>query len=102
MREHRRNCYGTGYRRIRDAIVKEDRMARNMGVDVQAKHSGLQARHWKMALQSAAVVVSNYWRLAQANAKSVIFAKEWTKDLNDVLNFPSKVTLAPRMPAETS
>ena len=62
-------------------------MDKNAGVDVQAKHSGLQARHWKMALQSAAIVVSNYWRLAQANAKSVIFAKEWTKDLNDVERF---------------
>lgn len=87
MREHRRNCCGTGYRRIRDAIVKKDRMDKNAGVDVQAKHSCLQARHWKMALQSAAIVVSNYWRLAQANAKSVIFAKEWTKELNDVERF---------------
>ena len=72
MREHRRNCYGTGYRKIRDAIVKKDRMDKNAGVDVQAKHFGLQARHWKMALQSAAIVVSNYWRLAQANARSMI------------------------------
>uniref|UniRef100_UPI00266F2B3C hypothetical protein n=1 Tax=uncultured Sutterella sp. TaxID=286133 RepID=UPI00266F2B3C len=98
MREHRRNCYGTGYRRIRDAIVKEDRMARNMGVDVQAKHSGLQARHWKMALQSAAIVVSNYWRLAQANARSMIFAKEWTKDLNDVEHFYIQMMLSKLRP----
>lgn len=98
MREHRRNCYGTGYRRIRDAIVKEDRMARNMGVDVQAKHPGLQARHWKMALQSAAIVVSNYWRLAQANARSMIFAKEWTKDLNDVEHFYIQMMLSKLRP----
>ena len=82
-RRYRRHCYGTGYRTIRDEIVATDRKAKKLDNSAKDSHCGLQARHWKMALQSAAIVVSNYWRLVQVNARSVIFSKKWTKNLNE-------------------
>ena len=57
-RDHRAFCIGNRWRKLRDALVMEK----------YRSSYGLQARHWKMALQTAAATVSNYWRLVQANA----------------------------------
>lgn len=71
-RDHRAFCIGNRWRKLRDALVMEK----------YRSSYGLQARHWKMALQTAAATVSNYWRLVQANALSRIRRKAWFARLN--------------------
>ena len=71
-RDHRAFCIGNRWRKLRDALVMEK----------YRSSYGLQARHWKMALQTAAATVSNYWRLVQANALSRIRRKAWFVRLN--------------------
>ena len=71
-RDHRAFCIGNRWRKLRDTLVMEK----------YRSSYGLQARHWKMALQTAAATVSNYWRLVQANALSRIRRKDWFARLN--------------------
>lgn len=71
-RKHRARCIGTAWRKLRDALVLEGYQS----------PFGLQARHWKMALQAAAATVSNYWRLVQTNARDRIRRKAWFNRLN--------------------
>ena len=71
-RDHRAFCIGNRWRKLRDTLVMEK----------YRSSYGLQARHWKMALQTAAATVSNYWRLVQANALSRIRRKAWFARLN--------------------
>ena len=71
-RDHRAFCIGNRWRKLRDALVMEK----------YRSSYGLQARHWKMALQTAAATVFNYWRLVQANALSRIRRKAWFARLN--------------------
>lgn len=71
-RQYRAKCIGTSWREIRDGLVAEK----------YTSVSGLQARHWKMALQTSAATMSNYWRLAQTKALAKIRRKPWYAALN--------------------
>ena len=71
-RECRALCSGTNWRAIRDRLVAEK----------YKSAYGLQARQWKMALQTSAATINNYWRLAQTNALARIRRKPWFATLN--------------------
>lgn len=65
-------CIGKSWRTLRDKLV----------ADKYKSPSGLQARQWKMALQTAAATMSNYWRLNQTLALKIIRQKAWYGALN--------------------
>ena len=72
QREHRVFCIGNNWRTPRDRLVNEHYQS----------PFGLQARHWKMALQASAAIMSNYWRLTQKKALSEIQRRPWFAKLN--------------------
>ena len=71
-REYRALCSGTDWRAIRNRLVAEK----------YKSPYGLQARQWKMALQTSAATTHNFWRLAQTNALARIRRKPWFATLN--------------------
>ena len=71
-RQNRALCRGTEWRTIRNNYVAAQYQS----------DFGLQARHWKMALQASSATMSNYWRLAQTRALDKIRRKPWFAKLN--------------------
>lgn len=97
-------CVGNRYQILRDAFVKvrAEEKARREGKAIPAAKEnvakekkeikikvdpfpdfGLQARHWKQALQQASSVVATDWALAQQRAREKIERTGWYSKLND-------------------
>ena len=97
-------CVGNRYQVLRNALVKvrAEEKARQEGKTIPAAKEnvakekeeikikvdpfpdfGLQARHWKLALQQASSVVETDWALAQQRAREKIERAGWYAKLND-------------------
>lgn len=63
-----------GYRLVRDRLVAAGRVS----------PYNLQARHWKMALQSAHILVGNYWKLVKRETIEEINLRKWPRKLSEI------------------
>ena len=87
-RDWRPYCEGSRYREKRDKLVAEHaaavQKARDAGeAPAPAYPFGLQARHWKMALQMASDTVERYWRAIQRAAQLALWERKVWKKLTD-------------------
>lgn len=76
-------CSGARYQQLRDKLVEAIAEAEKEGKEAPFPIFGLQARHWKLALQQASSVVENDWALAQQRAREKLVRSQWYANLND-------------------
>lgn len=80
-------CEGSRYMELRDRLVAQHnqaaKKAKKAGKVPESPYPfGLQARHWKMALQMASDIVERYWRGIQCEAQSLLWSRKVWKTLN--------------------